>query len=386
MRLTLVISSIRCGGSERVLSLMANHWNAAGFQITVITLESSATDFYRLDAGIARRELNMAGESRSVLHAARSNLKRIRLLRNAIRESSPDAVISFLHSTNVLTILATRKLGIPVMVSERSDPRENRIPRVWELLRRAVYGRATSVVVQTASVRGWALQLGLPPEKIEVIHNPVFLPPLSPRPAADRAGKKRVGYMGRLIPSKGFEYLIDAFAACATANPDWELVIIGDGECRAELEYHAQMTGLARRIRFPGKLENPFPALMDLDIFVMTSLYEGFPNALLEAMGCGLPVISFDCPSGPADIIRNGENGILIPLRDRRALQASLASLMGDPGRRERLGAEAVKVRETFAIHSIASQWEAAIRAAGTGKAVRAPSPSPHRAPAPREA
>jgi glycosyltransferase involved in cell wall biosynthesis len=164
--------------------------------------------------------------------------------------------------------------------------------------------------------------------------------------------------LGRLSAEKQFDYLLRAFERCGSRHPEWSLQIIGEGPERQSLEALAADLGIGRRVRFPGIVQDPEAILCNADLFVLTSRYEGFPNALVEAMACGLAVLSFDCPSGPNEIIRHGVDGVLVPAQDLDALAGSMDRLMGDDAERTRLGARALEVADRFDVERIMSMWE----------------------------
>jgi GalNAc-alpha-(1->4)-GalNAc-alpha-(1->3)-diNAcBac-PP-undecaprenol alpha-1,4-N-acetyl-D-galactosaminyltransferase len=374
-RVTLAISTLAAGGAERVLSRMANHWAEHDWSVTLVTLGPTTSDFYALHPAVERVGLDASRNSPTLWRALWSNAQRVKLLRRAIRTSRPDVVISFMAPTNVLTLLAARTEHVPVIVSERVDPTQYRLSPVWAGLRRLTYRWAEAVVVQTPEVRRWAEGF-LAREAVHVIPNPVAAPPTGIRANDDagdagcesvKAGSRQVVAMGRLDAQKGFDLLVRAFAECCRERPDWRLTIIGEGEERSELEALASRLAVASRVRFHGRVAVPAAVLRGADLFVLSSRYEGFPNALLEAMAVGLPVIATDCPSGPAHIVRNGVDGILVPAEDVGALATAMADLMDDEARRTRLGERATSVTERFAIERIMENWESLVtRVTGT--------------------
>ncbi|HEX5072739.1 MAG TPA: glycosyltransferase family 4 protein [Gemmatimonadaceae bacterium] len=369
-RVALVISSLDAGGAERVISTMANHWAERGRDVSVITIESADRDFYALDPRVRRTGLGASGRSASIRQAVANNVRRIRRLRAAIRDVHPDAVISFLTSTNILALIAGGLARIPVIVSERIDPTQEPAPRFWSALRRFVYPRALAVVVQTPEVQAWAEEF-LPSERVRAIPNFVRVPPEASKDeqAADMPReRRRVVAIGRLHRQKGFDTLIRAFARCHAAEPEWSLTIVGEGDERSRLEALAADLGIAASVEMPGRVQNPFSVLRRADLFVLASRYEGFPNVLLEAMAVGTAVIATDCRSGPARIVRHGVDGLLVPPDDVDAMADAIASLMRDDDQRRALGARAVEVTERFSEDRVMSEWERLVAQATRGR------------------
>jgi GalNAc-alpha-(1->4)-GalNAc-alpha-(1->3)-diNAcBac-PP-undecaprenol alpha-1,4-N-acetyl-D-galactosaminyltransferase len=357
MRITLVISTFGAGGAERVMAVMANYWAEQGHDLTLITLAPAGEDFYPLHAGICRLGLGLTTPSTTLREAMWSNVVRLKRLREAIHISRPDAVISFIEKTNILVLISTLGLRIPVVVCEHTDPRHHKIDRVWTLLRWVFYRQGAALVVLTEGLRGWAEQF-VKANTVYVIPNPVSYVDLNSDevPSKKRAGKN-VMAMGRLGSEKGFDTLLQAFARCAEKHSEWSLIIIGEGVERSRLEALTQDLNMHNRITLVGQLQNPFQILRQADLFVLSSRYEGFPMALVEAMACQLPVVSTDCPSGPRDIIRHGVDGILVPPDDVTALANAMDRLMADPQERQRLGVRAAEVVERFSTDRIMKLW-----------------------------
>jgi glycosyltransferase involved in cell wall biosynthesis len=356
-RVTLVAASLGPGGAERVISTMADHWAAAGRSVTLVTLSSSAGDFYSLSPRVERVALDLLGSSSGILGAIRANSLRVTRLRRALLTSHPDAVISFGDSTNCLTLLAAMGTGLRIIVSERSDPRRLPIGRSWAALRRRLYPRALAVVVQTHRVAPWAREF-VPEQRVHVIPNFVRVPKVKAARGSGANGARQVAAVGRLSSEKGFDLLLRAFARCAQRHPEWSLVIAGDGPSRRQLEVQAADAGLAERVHFPGLVRDVDTLLARSDLFVLSSRFEGFPNVLVEAMSVGLAPVAFDCDSGPAEIIRNGVDGVLVPPEDVDALSNELDRLIRDDEERARLGRAAEGVSLRFGLAEVMQRWE----------------------------
>ncbi len=357
MRITLVISTFGAGGAERVMALMANYWAERGQEITLVTLARSDEDFYPLHPDVRRVGLGVMKTSAGLREALWNNLVRLKQLRDAIRLSRPDVVISFIERTNVLVLVSTIGLSIPIVACERIDPRYHAIGTVWSMLRWCLYRRATSLVVQTEGLRPWAEEF-LPAESVHVIPNPIAA--VHDERSTESVPQMKancVSALGRLVPQKGFDNLLHAFARCVDKHGDWFLTIIGEGPERSRLEALSARLGIGDRVSMIGRRPNPFPILRRTELFVLSSRYEGFPMALVEAMACSLPVVSTDCPSGPRDIIRDGVDGILVPPDDVSALAHAMDRLMESPEERYRLGMRAGEVVERFSTERIMALW-----------------------------
>ena len=358
MRITLAISSFDIGGAQRVMALMANHWAAQGHDVTLVSLCPQSQDRFELHHLVKRVPLNLMSVSAHFGQALSQNAVRVMRLRDELRRLQPDVVISFMDTTNVLTILASRGLGFPVIISERVDPRRHAIGVAWNTLRSLLYRRADALVVQSPDLRSWAKEVA-GDARVDIIPNPIK--PMfngSAKDARRLGGGRTVVAMGRLVRQKGFDLLIEAFARCAVQHPEWSLVILGEGEERSNLESLIAAKYLQDRVRLAGQVPYPGQILGQADLFVLSSRFEGFPNALMEAMACKLAVISTDCPSGPRDIVRDGVDGLLIPPDDINALANSMDRLMADSAERQRLGACAMEVIERFSIEKVMSMWD----------------------------
>jgi GalNAc-alpha-(1->4)-GalNAc-alpha-(1->3)-diNAcBac-PP-undecaprenol alpha-1,4-N-acetyl-D-galactosaminyltransferase len=363
LRVTLVTGSLGGGGTERVVVWLAESLANAGYAPTLLTLHDAQRDFYDVPPMVKRvkapvnvalsyRWFNVVGQVHSAI-----------ALRRFILDSSPDVVVSFIESINSRVLQALVGSGIPVLASEQTDWRHHPVSRRWRIMRSLLYWRAYRVVVLSSELHQFA-RTQWPRWRAVHIPNPVPKIQYINTARPERFGRYNVMAMGRLSPEKGFDLLLQAFKSVTVHHPEWSLIIIGEGPERQHLAHQVDELGLGDRVFMPGTISPPFDWLHAGDLFVFSSRYEGFGLALAEAMACGLPVISFSCPSGPQDIIRNEVDGRLVPADDIQALAAAMGDLMSNPEQRRRLASRAPEVCERFAPEKIFAQWTLLIQAA----------------------
>jgi GalNAc-alpha-(1->4)-GalNAc-alpha-(1->3)-diNAcBac-PP-undecaprenol alpha-1,4-N-acetyl-D-galactosaminyltransferase len=358
VRLALVISSLGAGGAERVMSTLANYWASNGKDVTLITLAGRRLDFFPIYENVNRIDLNVVGARSCLYQNIQDNLLRVKALRRTLRTVAPDVIVSFVDQTNVLSVMAAVGLKIPTIIAERSSPKNHGLGASWRVLRRVFYAKAFGIVVQTEEAFCWA-QRFFEQRRIYKIPNPVSVDKNFTKRLLSRKSKGGIVMgMGRLSEEKGFDLLIRAFSMCLERHPDWSLIIHGEGQARLSLERLASVLGIAEMVFLPGLTRNPLAAIAVTDLFVLSSRYEGFPNVVLEAMACGVPVVSFDCRSGPREIIRDGVDGILVPPGDVSSLASAMERLMADKTKRMKMGKRAREVHTRFSLQWVMSKWE----------------------------
>ena len=368
MKITLVISSLVGGGAERAIVTLAEGLANLQHQVILITLSDKSSDFYQVPSNVSRIELGIIGNSSNLIEAVKNNIGRILNLRKTVESTKPDVVVSSLRITNVSVILALLGKNYPIIVTEQNDVQFHSQGMVWETLRSLTYPLCSKVVSVSKGVdRG----INLVPSKRAIIYNPITIkddrtsPSLPPE--AD-SNKNWIASMGRLTHQKGYDLLLSAFHQVADKHPDWQLIILGKGELRKQLEQMRNDLGLLDRVVFTGALSNPFAVLKRAKLFIMASRHEGFGNAHAEALACGLPVIATDCPSGPNEIIRHGIDGLLVANQDVGALARAMETLMSDEQKRQQLALKAPEVVERFGLDPIISKWETLIHNLVEGK------------------
>ncbi len=347
MRIKFVIGSLEAGGAQRVLILLSERLVKHGHEVTVLTINGTKNDCFSLPKRVRRQALNLWSGLQVLLNLPK--------LRAALRSSKPDVIVSFIDIMNMVTLLTTRGLHLPVVVSERSAPGAFEERPFLNWVRGRVYRFASRIIVQNQG----ALDYFLPRfrEKLAIIPNPVVRPPeISSAPRL--FSRPQVLAVGRLYEVKQFDRLIAAFAMIKDKHADWGLTIVGDGPLKRVLKKLGKDLELGDRLSLPGYLASPYVLLKQADLFVMSSRFEGFPNALCEAMACGLPVIATDCPTGPREVIRDGIDGLLVKNEDTIAISEAMDRLMSDEAERRRLASKSAEIIQRFDLERITQLWE----------------------------
>lgn len=350
-KLYIITRSMKAGGCEHVIAQLANRFCATGTDVSLFTLYRHDS-FYPLDERISVFPLNDREEGRS-----QDTLKVFRLFRKYVREGKPDAVLAMPDMINVWTSLFLAGTGVPVIVSERNDPARFPASRLKRMLRKPAYRFAKGYVFQTDQQKAFFPKRIR--EKGTVIDNPLDAEQLPPAFTGTR--EKTVVTAARLAPQKNLPLLIDAFRAFSETHPGWRLVIYGEGSERDNLERAAGKAG-AGTVLLPGENRNIAEAIRTAGMFVLSSDYEGMPNALIEAMALGIPCVSTDCPAGgPASLIRQGENGVLVRTGDAAGMAEAMCRIADDPQLAAQMGEKAERIRQRLDVRAVADKWRSYI-------------------------
>jgi len=357
LRIVFLTSSLGSGGAERVASTLCNAWSERGDRVTLVpTFSGGGQPFYELSENV---ELIFLAD---VVGIKRKNVwsyaQRLAALRRLIVERSPDVIVSFLSNVNVAAVVSSAFLRIPVIICERNDPAGRLQTGALAVLCKLTYRFADMLTVQTESGINRVADIYPGLNRLRSVPNPL------PAAIADIRAKhdshrKILLSLGRLMPQKQVDKLLRAFSEVAPHFPDWDLHIYGDGPLKPALEKQIQELGLVARAYLKGSTNAPWDIMARADVFAMTSKFEGFPNALLEAMGIGLPCVVFDCPSGPREISQNGNDALLVPLDDHEGLVLALRRLMENEELRCLLGEQArASVFKRFGLPEVVSRWD----------------------------
>lgn len=362
-KILFLISSLRSGGAERVAVNLANAWVERGDQVIIVaTYSKKEESFYTLPKNIELHYLAdlIDNENRK---GFLQQVNRLLALRRLIKTTQPDLVLSFLSNVNIAALIAAHWTKYPVIVSERAYPPMMPLGTFYEKLRKWIYPYAASIVMQTSMGQQWVID-NVPLGRSTVIPNSVVYPlvafePKLPVESIVSQDRKVLLAVGRLDEQKGFDYLLLAFAKLAKEHQNWDLIILGEGPIRQSLISQIQALELESRVHLLGRAGNVGDWYQRADLYVMSSRFEGFPNTLLEAMAHGCAVVSYDCDTGPRDIIQHEKNGLLVsPVGDVSALALALDRLMRNDAARQQIGQKAIEVREDYSLESIIMKWD----------------------------
>ncbi|HKK83495.1 MAG TPA: glycosyltransferase family 4 protein [Atribacterota bacterium] len=349
-KIAFYISTIRGGGAAKVMVNLANRFVTGNYDVSFIT-NFSASHEYELDDRIKRINLESKESEKGFLI---KNLERCITLRRILKEMLPYVLISFMGENNFRALLASCFLKTHVIISVRNDPNKEYETKLLQLLAKCMYRIADGCVFQTSDAQAWF------PKNIQkksrIILNQVdkkfyetLLKPV----------RKNIITCGRLSAQKNQILLINAFAKIAKKYPDENLIIYGEGVLKDKLQNFIDELDLSNRVILAGATDNVNGVLSVARAFVLSSDYEGMPNALMEAMAMGLPVIATDCPcGGPKMLIKNGENGLLVPVNDVESLTESIKLVITNSELSEKMAANAKKTAELFEPDRVFNYWK----------------------------
>ena len=351
------INSMGKGGAERVVSVLSGCFAEDGYEVAIVTLWQAGEE-YELAGAVKRINLEDLWQGR---HMGRleTALRRLLDLRRIIKEEKPDLVISFCNKANFRCAYAMYGMTIPLLVSVRNDPRVDYLPHRFSVKR--MEKRSSGCVFQTPDARACfdrRLQ-----EKSRIIWNPVDERYLRTDGRSEKSVRKHeIVAVGRLSPQKNQLLLLKAFHRIRGRFPDYVVKLYGEesepGSREALLAYVKEQ-GMDGQVQFMGQSSHLEEEIRDAALFVLPSNYEGMPNALMEAMVLGLPVIATDCPcGGPAELIEEEVSGMLVPVGDVESLAVAMERVLTDQELAERLGRNAGKLAEKVSPGKVYEEWK----------------------------
>lgn len=348
-KILFYISNLTCGGAERVVCNLANHFCGLGYEIVVLTDRKDEEEFVLSDQVIRIVLPVREGNGR-----VKDVLSRLQDIRNVFKREHPDIIISFANKCNLKALISGFFLEIPVVVSVRSDPNRE-YAGIWNgLFAKLLFLSARSVVFQTEQARQFFLKKNR--QNSIVLVNPInekFM-----KPFCEMERKKEIVSAGSLREVKNHEMLIRAFAKISPQFPEYILTIYGEGELREHLIGVAKECGVESKFFLPGISDELENKLISSTLFVLSSNTEGMPNALMEAMALGLAVISTDCPcGGPAQLIKDGENGFLVPVGDVDALAEKMLYVLSNPELEKKFHEQAYLIQKRYGSENVLEEW-----------------------------
>ncbi len=345
-----VTGSMGRGGAERVISILSNYYVDKGFNVSILMLLHSNTSGYELNPKV--KILDISNESRKAV----IDMPRLILCtRKLISRRKPDAVVCFMAQNILITGLACLGLNQKLIVSERSDPTSlNRNP-IYKFLLNWIYATCTKTIFQTKRARNYF------PQKVQ--KNSVIIPnPIKVTCVAKGEKKNRIVTAGRLTNQKNHRLLIKAFSDVLKKYPDFELNIYGEGPKRGEIECLIKELGLDKKVKLMGSSAHLHSDIADALMFVLSSDYEGLSNALLESLMMGLSTISTDC-AGSDEVIKDGYNGILVPVGNQEELKKAIVRLIEDKELANTISSNGRKdALEKYTLEHVIAKWNKEIQ------------------------
>lgn len=346
-QIVFVTGSMSRGGAERVISLLSDYYVKLGWRVSIVMLLHNKVQ-YALPP-----EVEVLNFSNDRIKAALDTPRLILKLRHLVKKRKPDVVAAFMAQNCMVASAACRGLKTRLVVSERIDPSAMGRGRLFEAVLNDVYAKATVAVMQTKRAKAYF------PQKVQ--ENSVVIPnPIQVKAEALERRKHRIVTAGRLTPQKNQKMLIHAFSAIHKIHPEYILDIYGEGPLQETLQQQIDALGLTESVVLRGNVPNIHEQIADAELFVLPSNYEGLSNALMEALMMGLPCISTNC-AGSDEVIRDGENGLLIPIGDQGALEKALERLITDPALATQLGRTARGDSKQYSVDCVIAQWRKAI-------------------------
>jgi GalNAc-alpha-(1->4)-GalNAc-alpha-(1->3)-diNAcBac-PP-undecaprenol alpha-1,4-N-acetyl-D-galactosaminyltransferase len=346
-----VISSLRGGGAERVLSILANYFVNNGYKIDIVySMKCEQEPAYHIDEKVSLHRVpnTISTKKGGVIEGKKNTLLIFKHLRGKFKELKPEIIVSFATKINIYSIISKVGLDIPLIVSERISY-DFLSSKSWKLLRRMTYPFSNGLVLQSKSDLGNYEYI----DNKVVIYNPVNSVTADENIYFEK--EHIILAAGRLNKQKGFNYLIDSIKNINIDN--WKVFILGEGGEREYLEDKIKKYKLEKSVFLLGRRDDIFEYYKKASIFVLSSVYEGFPNVLAESMSFGCSPVAFDCKTGPSDLIENNINGFLVKTKNSAELGQKIELLMNDKTLRESLSRQAALSTLKLNIDNISQQW-----------------------------
>ncbi len=352
MNITFFITSLGGGGAERVLSDLANNMVQRGCSVDIVVLRGDQKQ-YELVSEVRIKYLQPEYyKSQKSRFYRLSEIAKVRSFLKGLQKD--DLLVSFLELPMAYSLVFRNRVKSKLIICERSNPA--RYSKVYQSLFRYLSKRSDGCACQTRFVANWYSNFVGDKCLIKVIPN--ALADSLNQVVLKKNSITKIVTAGRLVPVKNHSLLLDAFAVVHKSFPDSELVIYGEGPLRQELENKVMSMELDECVLFPGFSHNVVDSIKDASVFVLSSDYEGMPNALAEAMAIGLPCVSTDYDGGGVhDLIENSVNGFIVPCNDCDSMSSAIISILKDKEMAERIGDNARLIKNRLDQRFIYQQW-----------------------------
>ena len=350
MKIAFLVAHLTSGGAERTVSYLSSYLADNCWNVSVVSLTDDV--FYTLNPKVELKTFGIKSGYSNVFERYFLIFKRHYKLRRYLKKNKPDVVFCIMPHMAKYILRIHKKLKFKLVTSERINPESCTSESIKR--RNIIFSKSDGVVFQTKRASDfYPLEIR---EKGIVIHNAVGNELVYQVPECIER-KSKISAIGRLADQKDYPTLIKAFKNVVEKYPEFTLEIFGNGPDEKALKLLADDLGIGEKVVFKGACKDAILQAADSACYVMSSLYEGMPNALMEAMASGIPCISTDCPNGPAELITNEVNGLLVPLKDVKALTDAMLRMIEDKEFAERCGKNAKEILKTHSVEIKAKEY-----------------------------
>ncbi len=351
MKMLFSIDSMYKGGAERVMANLCNYFSSDN-EVTLVYMNDHGIN-YPLNQNISTFCLDSYIKNNQTF--LKKNFIRLRFFRKLVHQKKPNVIISFLPRASFMTLFCNLFNRRKIIISVRNDPKKEFNSRIKRLCMQILYRRANGFVFQTREAQTFFPHSMI--KKSTIIFNPVADSFFEEVYSGIR--EKKIVTVGRLELQKNQRLLIEAFSTFHQGANEYQLLIYGEGVERQNLEEYIASLGMSKYIHLMGNVENVKDSIKKASVFVLSSDFEGMPNALMEALALGIPCVSTDCPcGGPASLITTGENGILVPIQDVHAMTEALKKITNDDKMAKKFTANCMLRREAFRMEKVLGAWK----------------------------
>lgn len=342
MKIMIVISNAEMGGAQKV-SINLAKWIKKNTKSSVHIVALTKANRHAYDMGETQFTVLNAGHISRQLHYM-------------IKKDKIDIILTMGVPLSIYTVPACMGTGVKHIISERNDPAHFAGKTTTKIISRLLMRTASGFVFQTKEAQQY--YGGFVSKRSRIIPNPLFNVEAMPKEPFQGKREKRIVSVGRLNKQKNQEMLIEVYLEIIKSYPEYDLIIWGEGPERENLEKLIKRLNLENKVKLPGTTNRILEEIYHDSMFVMTSDFEGMPNALMEAMAMGVPCISTDCPcGGPRDIIENEKNGLLVPVNNKMAMVDAIKKLLENPSKAVAISRNGFEIRKTYDLDRICECW-----------------------------